>query len=100
MKKPTSIAALTYVQRKDWERARLKEISLKWAKIARAHAKEDFPSAEINPSSGYEFHREPTGASHYHVLGRRAMRRRTGIATEWHFAQTGYAERASGSNGR
>ena len=44
MKKPTSIAALTYVQRKDWERARLKEISLKWAKTARAHAKEDFPA--------------------------------------------------------
>ena len=58
MKKPTSAAALTGVQREDWERARLKEISLKWAKITRAHAREareDCPSAEIHPSSGYEF---------------------------------------------
>ena len=99
MKKPTSIAALTYVQRKDWERARLKEISLKWAKIARAHAKEDFPSAEINPSSGYEFdgaYRRiplPCAWTSSHATS-------NWHCHEWHFAQTGYAERASGSNGR
>jgi len=55
MKKPTSTAAFTDVQREDWERARLKEISLKWAKIARAHVREDFPSVETDPSSGYAF---------------------------------------------
>jgi hypothetical protein len=33
--------ALTAEHREAWESARLKEISLKWAKIARAKARED-----------------------------------------------------------
>ena len=44
MKKPTVIAASTDVQKEDWERARLKQISLKWAKITRAHAKRISPA--------------------------------------------------------
>ena len=46
--------ALTAEHREAWDRARLKEISLKWAKIAREKAKEDsyIPKgviAEIDP---------------------------------------------------
>ena len=42
MKNSKSAAVLTALQREDCERARLKKISLKWAKIAREKAKEGF----------------------------------------------------------
>jgi hypothetical protein len=64
MRKLKSTVALTAVQREDRERARLKQISLKWAKIAREKAKEDFfcrdgVIAKMDPSSRYDFHGVP-----------------------------------------
>ena len=41
MRKPKSTVSLTPTQREAGEQARLKRISLKWAKIAREKAKED-----------------------------------------------------------
>jgi hypothetical protein len=58
MRKPKSTAALTAVQRE--ERTRLKEISLKWTKIAREKAKEDFFTRDVvDPSSRYELDGTP-----------------------------------------
>ena len=41
MTKPETTVVMTDVQREAYERARLEEISLKWAKIARERAKQD-----------------------------------------------------------
>jgi hypothetical protein len=60
VRKPKFTAALTAVQREDLERARLKEISLKWTKIAREKAKEDFFTRDVvDPSSRYELDGTP-----------------------------------------
>lgn len=64
MRKAKSTAALTAAQKEDCERARLKRISLRWSKIAREKAKEDFFTrkgviAKIDPSSRYDFHGIP-----------------------------------------
>jgi hypothetical protein len=63
MRKSKSTATLTPAQREACERARLKRISLKWAKIARERAKEDFFTRNgvipIDPSSRYDFHGIP-----------------------------------------
>jgi hypothetical protein len=47
--KTSPAIALTILQNRDSERARLKQIALKWAKIAREKAKEDSSNAARAP---------------------------------------------------
>ena len=64
MRKSESTVTLTAAQKEDCERDRLKQISLKWAKIAREKAKEDFFSrngviAKMDPGSRYDLYGIP-----------------------------------------
>jgi hypothetical protein len=59
MKQSKSTSVLSTLQREDRERTRLKKISLRWSKISRERAKEDFStrnmvSAMTDPLSRYE----------------------------------------------